>query len=149
MKTKFTKYFLISATCLLLGLGCAKAPDVVDTKNQIQLDTSLKLFVNKPEGWDVKKFNTLYKNPKTPSGYTYVTGGINYGLGSKNAKGDLVIKIHVIAIPKSYVEAYEKGKFPLNAERKLETPEYMVYTATIDSGDSNIEGLIKSIVIKP
>lgn len=149
MKSKITKLFLISAACLLLGLGCTKTPDVVDTKNQIQLDSALKLFVNKPEGWEVKKFNTLYKNPKTPSGYTYVAGGINYGLGPKNSKGDIVIKVHVLAIPKSYIEAYEKGKFPLNAERKLETPEYVVYTAIVDSADSNIEGMIKSIVTKP
>lgn len=149
MKSKITKLFLISATCLLLGLGCTKTPQVSDTKNQIQLDTALKLFVNKPDGWEVKKFNTLYKNPKTPSGYTYVAGGINYGLGSKNSKGDTVIKIHIVAIPKAYVEAYEKGKFPLNAERKLETPEYVVYTAVQDAEDSNIEGVIKSLIIKP
>jgi len=149
MKSKIRTFLLISTTCLLLGLGCTKAPDVADTKNQIQLDTALKLFVNRPDGWEVKKFNTLYKNPKTPSGYTYVAGGINYGLGPKDKKGDTVIKLHVVAIPKAYVEAYEKGKFPLNAERKLETSEYMVYTAVLDAGDSNIDAVIKSIVIKP
>lgn len=148
MKSKIAKFFLIGTTCLLLGLGCSDKPQVVDAKNQIKLDSALNIFVNKPDGWEVKKFNTLYKNPKTPSGYTYVAGGINYGLGTKNSKGDVTIKIHVVAIPKAYVEAYEKGKFPLNAERKLETPEYVVYTAILDPSDAMVNDIIKSIEIK-
>lgn len=149
MKLSVKTIILLSAAVLVLGLGCSNT--VVNEKKgpQTQLDAGIKLFVEKPDGWDITKFNTLYKNPKTPSGYTYVAGGVNYGLGPKDAKGDTHVKLHVIGVPKAYVDLFEKGKFPLNAERRLETAEYIIYTAVIDEKDSDVAAVMKSLIVKP
>lgn len=148
MKLKFFAIICLSSSLLLSGLGCNKTDTEAVNGKQVQLDTSLKIFIDKPDGWEIKKFNTLYKNPKTPSGYTYVSGGINYGLGPVDEKGDTNIKVQIIAVPKAYIEAYEKGRYPVNAERKLETGEYVVYSAIIDPKDSQVESVLKSLVLK-
>lgn len=148
MKSIARTLFFITIALVGAGLGCSRNSSGQGTGQLTLLDKGLKLYIAKPATWDATKFNTLYKNPKTRSGYTYVTGGVNYGLGPKDSGGDTHIKVHVIAIPKSDVEAYEKGRYPQGAERRLETPEYMIYTAVLDPKDSDVDGVVKSLQIK-
>ncbi len=138
---------LCGIALVLLGVGCAPRTSTLPSGEQTILDQKLKLSVSMPTSWSSARFNTLYKNSKMPSGYSYITGGINFGLGPKNQKGELRVVLHVVGVPKASVADFEKGKYPASAERVLETADYIIYSAVLDSKDGDVANVVKSLTV--
>lgn len=143
------KVFVSIALVVLIGLGCSGK----NSNNEIELtdiDTSIGLVARVPKEWESAKFNTLYKNPKNQTGFSYVQGAVNYGFGVPKEKGELAVKVHVIAVPKSQAPAYEKAPFLQAVERRFETPDYVVYTAIAGDAinDPDVGLLIQTLTQK-
>lgn len=145
-----TRIFLIAMGALLFaGAGCGNGSSEQNNEQLTQLDKALQLYAKKPEAWSATKFNTLYRNPKTPSGYTYVPGAVNYGYGPTIEKNETQVMIHVIAVPKASAADYEKNKYPVNAEKRFEIPEYVIYTASAKASDPDVQKFVESLVYRP
>lgn len=144
-----SRIFIVTTTVLLLaGAGCSGRANEEGGGSLTQLDNALHLYAKKPETWSAAKFNTLYRNPKTPSGYTYVPGAVNYGYGPMVEKNETQIMVHVIAVPKASASDYDKNKYPLNAEKRFETPDYVVYTASTNNNDLQVRQFIETLVYR-
>ena len=67
-----------------VGFGCRDSDAGANVDARVEIDRALKLYAEKPAAWDRVKFNTLYKNPRTQSGFSYVAGGSNFGFGARS-----------------------------------------------------------------
>lgn len=136
MKKSFNKIILLTFIIVSIGLGCSDTKTNSVNQKKV-IDESLGISAIVPPKWESTKFNTLYKDIKKPSGYSYVQGATNYGFGEKNEAGELQIKVHVIAIPRSSVPVFEKAPFPTSARRAFELDDYVIYTAVMGGFDQD------------
>ena len=89
-------------------------------------------------------FDTFYKSELGASGLSRIPDGITVGFGPVNGS-ETLIKVRVIAIPKSNVDVYEKMKYPANAEKLFDVEGYTVYSATSVGEDGDVKSFIKSL----
>lgn len=154
MRTKIAFAGVALAAITLMGAGCGSATTPTATapaapeKQLAVVDPALKLYADIPTGWGPTKYNTLYKNAKEASGFSYVDGAINWGFGPKDEKGEVTVKMHVIAIPKNMVATYDGAKDPENAVKMFEAGDYTVYTSTDEPTDAGVAQIISTLVRK-
>lgn len=155
MRSKIALATVALAAITLVGAGCgsaaqpqAAAPAAAPEKQLAVVDPALKLFADIPAGWGSSKYNTLYKNAKEASGFSYVDGAINWGFGPKDANGEVSTKMHVIAVPKNMVATYDAAKDPENAVKMFDAGDYTVYTSTDAPTDAGVAQMISTLVRK-
>jgi len=133
-----------------VGFGCRDSDAGANVDARVEIDRALKLYAEKPAAWDRVKFNTLYKNPRTQSGFSYVAGGSNFGFGARSEdEAETLVVVHVIAIPRAEASNFEKNKYPATAERRFETPEYVIYTATPRPEDGQVKRFVETLEYRP
>lgn len=139
-------YGVLCTAIVFSGWGCGSSDG--SSVPLTRIDDRLPVYVRLPEGWGSVKLNTLQKDPRSPSGLSYVDGGTTVGFGTFVKKEELAVRVQVIAIPKSRADVFEKNKYPSGAVRRFETPEHFVYTFVPKSDDAEAQQVVASVQYK-
>lgn len=141
--------FLCGVLCVAMvfsGWGCG-SPDA-SAVPLTRVNERLPVYMRLPPGWGSIKLNTLQKDPRSPSGLSYVDGGTTVGFGTFVKKEELNVRVQVIVIPKSRANVFEKNIYPSGAVRRFETPEHFIYTFVPKSDDVEAQQVVASVQYK-
>ncbi len=144
-------YVTIVGACMglvLLGIGCGAKKNVMQAYPAIQIESGAHIFAQMPTDWGAAKFNALYRDPQSPSGFGYLQGAVNVGIGPKNDKGEIVVKGHVILVPRAEAKLFEVSKYPANAERKFEAGPFIGFVSVTLPNDIETEHVLASVEVR-
>ncbi len=136
---------VIAAVMILSGLGCSSDKQLDGKQVAELIEPNIKLYAVVPHGWVSTKFNALYKSAEGPSGFSNIIGGVNLGFGSVTSAGEIFVKVHVIAVPRASASVFEKGKYPINAERRFEIGDFVIYSAMLVKDDVEVKKFVESL----
>lgn len=130
---------------IFTGIGCGGSAGKGGPQESKLIDADLKLYADIPKEWTSTKFNALYKSSQSPSGLSYLSGASNMGFGPTDQKGEILVKVHVIAVPKSDADMFEKNKYPASAERRFESGAFVIYTSVVQPQDPDVMKFTSSL----
>ena len=130
----------------ILGFGCGNKTQVAQ---KVVLDSASKVVGTLPEGWGSVRLNTLYKDAKSVSGLGYVQGGITTGFGPKDEKGGVLVTVQLIAVPKGFVQTYEKTKYLAGVMQAFDAGTYQIYLLKPADEDVVTKNFVSSLEYQP
>lgn len=142
MKRFFLFIFLL-ATVSALGLGCKQLG--LGTPTDTVFDDTAGLAAEIPDDWVRVPFDTYFKDATTDSGLRRVAGASQFGFGPRLEPGKVVVKIRIMAIPKSVALEFDRAKDPAFASKLFETADFVIYSATTEPDDSGVQEILKTL----
>lgn len=125
------------------GFGCKQLG--LNAPIATVFDDTTGLAAEIPEGWVRTPFDTYVKDAATDSGLRRVIGARQFGFGPRMEVNKVLVKIRIIAIPKSVAPEFARAKDPIFATKIFETGDFVIYSATIEPNDPGVQHLLNTL----